>query len=241
MKRVVLSLAVLAGSAAYVIEVPRDALPEDALAAVPVANAATAEPDTAAAPEPIIPPAPPPLAGAGAAFTTAQSSPPQAEEEEGHLASSDEDEHEEEGDGIGSAIVQLLNRAPAPHIHGTPPMPRTKPVLARTSAPVVRVAAEPRPAAAHADGTFVGSVENAYYGLVQVQAQVSQGKLVNVKVLRYPSDRRTSVYINSRALPVLRREAIAAQSASVDIVSGATLTSRAFARSLDVALNHAGA
>jgi uncharacterized protein with FMN-binding domain len=58
-------------------------------------------------------------------------------------------------------------------------------------------------------------------------------------VLQYPSDRRTSIAINRRALPVLRSEAIAAQSANVDIVSGATLTSEAFIESLGAALREA--
>lgn len=237
MKRVALSLAVIAGSAAYVLETPRDSLPAEALLVTPVAEAPAAEPEIAT--QEVIQPRPPvPLAGAGAAFAMAEISPPPSQDEEGPLASSDDDE---EGEGLGSKIVGLLGRVPVPRVPATPPIPRMKPRLASGPAPIVRVAASPRPAPAHADGTFVGSVENAYYGLVQVQAQVAQGKLVSIKVLRYPSDRRTSVYINSRALPLLKREAITAQSANVDIVSGATLTSRAFARSLDVALNHAGA
>jgi len=171
------------------------------------------------------PPAPPPPVP----VTTAQALAPAADEK-----GTDDEE-------ITGSVAQILTRVPLPRLRIPPPAPVSKLAAAKAKAPVIRVAASAPAAAAHADGTFVGSVENAYYGLVQVEAHVAQGKLVSVRVLRYPSDRRTSVYINSRALPVLRREAIAAQGANVDIVSGATLTSRAFVRSLDAALNRAGA
>jgi uncharacterized protein with FMN-binding domain len=82
------------------------------------------------------------------------------------------------------------------------------------------------------DGTYSGPTVDAYYGLVQVQAIIQGGRVVDVKVLRYPSDRRTSVSINLHALPLLRDEVIQAQNANVDIISGATLTSEAFIRSL---------
>ena len=82
-------------------------------------------------------------------------------------------------------------------------------------------------------------VVDAYYGLVQIQAVVQGGRLAGIKVLQYPSDRRTSVFINRQALPMLRDEVVTAQSANVDIISGATLTSEAFIRSLDAALRQA--
>ena len=52
----------------------------------------------------------------------------------------------------------------------------------------------------------------------------------------YPRDRRRSLYIAQQSLPVLEQEAISAQSADIDTVSGATLTSEAFMKSLDSAL-----
>ena len=54
-----------------------------------------------------------------------------------------------------------------------------------------------------------------------------------------PSDRRTSVMINRQALPMLRDEVVQAQSANVDVISGATLTSEAFIRSIGGALQQA--
>jgi uncharacterized protein with FMN-binding domain len=89
------------------------------------------------------------------------------------------------------------------------------------------------------DGKYTGPVVNAYYGLIQIQATVQGGKLTGIKVLKYPSDRQTSIAINRQALPLLRDEVIAAQSANVNIISGATLTSEAFIKSLGGALSQA--
>ena len=92
---------------------------------------------------------------------------------------------------------------------------------------------------AFADGSYDGKTVNAYYGLLQLRANIKGGKLVSVKVLQYPNDRRTSVAINRQALPMLAREAIAAQGASVDVISGATFTSHAYIRSLASAMTKA--
>ena len=94
-------------------------------------------------------------------------------------------------------------------------------------------------AGTYKDGTYTGPSVDAYYGYVQVQAIVSGGKLANVQFLSYPSDRRTSQQINSQAMPLLTREAISAQSANVDAVSGASDTSAAFVESLSAALAQA--
>ena len=89
------------------------------------------------------------------------------------------------------------------------------------------------------NGTYKGPEVDAYYGLVQVQATILGGKISDVQFLEFPSDRRTSVEINNIAVPYLQQEAIKAQSANVDIISGATLTSEAFILSLQNALNSA--
>ena len=94
-------------------------------------------------------------------------------------------------------------------------------------------------AAPYRDGLYVGAAADAYYGGVQVQANIQSGQLVSVKVLRFPNDRNTSRYINSQAIPVLQQEAVAAQTSHVDTVSGATLTSEAFMQSLSDALGQA--
>jgi uncharacterized protein with FMN-binding domain len=94
-------------------------------------------------------------------------------------------------------------------------------------------------ARAYADGSYIGPAVDAYYGFVRIKVIVRGGRLVSVEVLEYPSDRRTSIFINRQALPMLRDEVVRAQSANVDIISGATLTSEAFIQSLDIALRRA--
>lgn len=89
------------------------------------------------------------------------------------------------------------------------------------------------------DGTYTGPQVDAFYGLVQVRAVIQSGKLANVQFLDYPHDRRTSQQINNIAMPYLQDEAMQAQNAQVDIISGATLTSEAFIESLASALQSA--
>lgn len=89
------------------------------------------------------------------------------------------------------------------------------------------------------DGTYNGPQVDVFYGIVEVQVNVQNGKIANVNFLQYPSDRRTSQRINNIAMPYLQQEAIQAQSARVNIISGATLTSEGFMMSLDAALKSA--
>lgn len=89
------------------------------------------------------------------------------------------------------------------------------------------------------DGTYQGDVADAFYGNVQVAVTISGGKITDVTFLQYPNDRSTSIEINTQAMPFLKQEALAAQSANVDIVTGASQTSRAFIESLTSALSKA--
>ncbi len=89
---------------------------------------------------------------------------------------------------------------------------------------------------AYKDGSYTGSVADAYYGNIQVRVIISGGKITDVKFLQHPQDNSNSVYINSQAMPYLKQEAIAAQNSRVDVVSGATDTSYAFVQSLAAAL-----
>jgi uncharacterized protein with FMN-binding domain len=95
------------------------------------------------------------------------------------------------------------------------------------------------PGALYKDGTYTGSVADAQWGYVQVQAIIQGGKITDVKWLEYPADRSTSRYINSIADPQLTSEAIQAQSAQVDLITGATDSSYAFIQSLTDALSQA--
>lgn len=89
------------------------------------------------------------------------------------------------------------------------------------------------------DGTYTGSAEDAYYGNIQVQVTITNGSITDVQFLQYPNDNGTSRSINMQAMPYLRSEAIQAQSAQVDIVSGASDSSAAFIKSLGNALGQA--
>ncbi len=107
------------------------------------------------------------------------------------------------------------------------------------SAPAVSSAAPISNLGQYKDGSYTGDVTDAFYGNIQVKATINGGKITDVQFLQYPNDRRTSVEINQQAMPFLKQEAIQAQSASVDIVSGATQSSEAFVKSLQSALDKA--
>jgi uncharacterized protein with FMN-binding domain len=108
-----------------------------------------------------------------------------------------------------------------------------------TSTPAVTPTPTATPSGQYKDGQYTGPSENAYYGFVQVKATISAGKLASVQFLQYPNDNPTSQSINSQAIPYLQQEAIQAQSANVDVISGATFTSQAFTQSLSSALSSA--
>jgi uncharacterized protein with FMN-binding domain len=82
-------------------------------------------------------------------------------------------------------------------------------------------------------------VVSTRYGPVQVQVTLSGGRITDVSALELPTDRARSAAISNAAAPILRREVLAAQGASIDIVSGATYTSEGYARSLQAALDAA--
>ena len=91
------------------------------------------------------------------------------------------------------------------------------------------------------DGTFTGSSANTRFGPVQVQITVSGGQITDVQVPEYPSGNPRDRQINERALPVLVAETTAAQSADIDMVSGATYTSQGYLQSLQSAIDQARA
>lgn len=94
----------------------------------------------------------------------------------------------------------------------------------------------PKPNSPYKDGTYIGDAADAFYGNIQIQAIISNGKITDVQFLQYPNDRSRSIEINSQADPMLTQEAIQAQSANVDVISGATDSSQAFVQSLQSAL-----
>jgi uncharacterized protein with FMN-binding domain len=89
------------------------------------------------------------------------------------------------------------------------------------------------------DGEYTGPVVDAYYGNIQVKAIIENGKLSDIQFLQYPNGHHESVEINTNAMPILKQEAIAAQTAQVDGVTRATDSSIAFRESLGSALAQA--
>jgi uncharacterized protein with FMN-binding domain len=89
------------------------------------------------------------------------------------------------------------------------------------------------------DGTYTGSVADAVYGQLQVVATISGGMITNITWPVYPNNPGHTSQVSATALPALEQEAIAAQSANVNIVSGATQDSEAFQQSLAAALAQA--
>lgn len=89
------------------------------------------------------------------------------------------------------------------------------------------------------DGTYTGSVADAFYGNIQVQAIIKSGKITDVIFLQYPNDQQNSTAINNQAMPYLKKEALQIQDSNVNVVSGATDTSQAFVQSLAAALDQA--
>jgi uncharacterized protein with FMN-binding domain len=139
------------------------------------------------------------------------------------------------------------------HAHAAPVAltPKTTSADAPTATPSGTVAtgtppasdatATSTPASRYKDGSYTGSVADAQWGYIQVKAIIKNGKITDVQFLQYPNERERSVYINSIADPELTSEAIQAQSAQVDYISGATDTSEAFMQSLSDALAQAQA
>jgi uncharacterized protein with FMN-binding domain len=84
-----------------------------------------------------------------------------------------------------------------------------------------------------------GSVAETRWGPVQVQVQITAGRIIEVKALQVPDGNRRDQEINSYAVPQLRAEVLAAQSAGIDTVSGATVTSDGYVESLQAALDAA--
>jgi uncharacterized protein with FMN-binding domain len=86
---------------------------------------------------------------------------------------------------------------------------------------------------------YTGRTASMRWGPVTVRIRVRNHKIVNIGAT-VPTERRRSEEINSRAVPVLKSEALRAQSSRVNAVSGATMTSDAYAASLRSAMSKAG-
>ncbi|MFJ2979975.1 FMN-binding protein [Curtobacterium sp. NPDC087082] len=91
-----------------------------------------------------------------------------------------------------------------------------------------------------ASGTFAGDTTQTQYGPVQVQITVANGTITDVTALQLTNSDGRSVQISQQAAPILRQEALQAQSAQIQSVSGATFTSEGYTTSLQSAIDKAG-
>lgn len=84
---------------------------------------------------------------------------------------------------------------------------------------------------------ITGNVASTVYGPVQVQVAVKAGKIIKVTILQQPSTTAHDLQIGAFAFPQLEAETLSAQSAKIDMVSGASYTSGGYIQSLQSAID----
>jgi uncharacterized protein with FMN-binding domain len=87
--------------------------------------------------------------------------------------------------------------------------------------------------------TYTGDVVSTQWGPVQVEITVENGRITRSEAVQYPTENRRDQEINAYAVPQLNSEAVSAQSASIDAISGATVTSEGYVQSLQSAIDQA--
>ncbi len=136
----------------------------------------------------------------------------------------------------------------APPTNDTNPTPTTAPAATAppnpgsTNPPAASAPTTPSTAArSNVTKTVDGAPVDNQFGTVQVRVTIRNGQITDVTALQMPYDHQRSAYISQQAEPYLRQEALQAQSAQIDLISGATYTSESYAQSLQSALDKAKA
>jgi uncharacterized protein with FMN-binding domain len=142
--------------------------------------------------------------------------------------------------GGGSGSAPDPSTAPSTGSSTGPSTGSSTAPAANPSAPVTPANPTAPAAGAGEDGTYTGVAAPTRYGPVQVEIDVTSGHIDDIRVIQYPATDRKDTEINDRAIPVLIAAALAAQSADVDTVSGATYTSDGYRESLQSAIDQAG-
>jgi uncharacterized protein with FMN-binding domain len=143
---------------------------------------------------------------------------------------------------LGTAVLLVAGKAatappPTRIALGTPePSPTPPPSGGPSSAPPAASSSAAAPAGR--TGTFTGRPEDVSYGIVQVRVTLTDGRITDVQAVQMPSGGRSSE-IAAYAAPRLRSEVLAAQSASIDTVSGASFDSEGYAKSVQSVLDAA--
>jgi uncharacterized protein with FMN-binding domain len=139
----------------------------------------------------------------------------------------------------GTGLVSLAPQVSSdPGTLGDGSSPTPAPVASARPGVTPAPTQAPTKAPSKGSGTFTGSVVSEPFGLVQVQITMAAGKITAVTALQLPTHGRSG-FISQDAEPILQGEALAAQSAQIDTVSGATYTSDAYAQSLQSAIDQA--
>jgi len=150
------------------------------------------------------------------------------------------------GGGSTTSTASTTGTTPAPAATqaASTPAPAataTKKATASTPAPAPTTAAPaPAPAKAKPSGTFTGSTSQTRFGPVQVQITLVNGKITAANALQYPNNDFRSQQISQQAIPYLVQETLAANSADIQGVGGASYTSQGWYDSLVSALAKAG-
>ena len=125
--------------------------------------------------------------------------------------------------------------------------PTKKTTPTKKATPTKTQSAAPQPAQTQAPaqsggitGTFDGNTASTRWGPVQVRIVVKDGKIVAASALQAPSGDSRSRSISQQAIPYLVQETLAAQSAQISGVGGASYTSTGWYQSLQSALKKAG-
>lgn len=141
-----------------------------------------------------------------------------------------------------SGIVLMLGLKSHPSTVGS--SNSAKPIGIGSSAPAAGPSTgstSKAPAKSTGSKVLTGSAADTRYGPVQVKVTFSGTKISNIEVVQYPAESNRDQEINNYALPILNSEAITAQSANINAVSGATYTSQGYVQSLQSAIDQAGA
>lgn len=133
----------------------------------------------------------------------------------------------------------LASTLPAQSPSPAQPAPTPSDSAAPSTTPSAAPSPSPSPSPAGVNGTFTGADFPNRFGDVQVKVVITNGRITDVQPIQMPQDRAQSAYISQVAGPMLHDEVIQAQSAQIDIISGATYTSESYAQSVESALQQA--
>jgi uncharacterized protein with FMN-binding domain len=138
----------------------------------------------------------------------------------------------------GPGVMRLPDQVPV--IQRVAPSSSTEPTPSGEPGPDPEPADPPPSPEPGAPTTFTGDSVYSEFGYVTVQIAVVDGQIVDVVALEMPTDGARSAALSERVAATMRERVLAAQSADVDTVSGATWTSEAYRQSLRSALAKAG-